>query len=280
MLGRRELAWREAERLFPYRSDKFPPLCDSPRSLLAEALYSRGPSVAEAFEALLEVANRCPSLSGGYLPSDGPTIDPNRFGPELLHALENCWYASRRESAQPALGLRRDSFYRLPKRIEHLADDLERVNGSRYGSPRADFESLLNRARKSGNAGQHPRIDREVEVLREQMVLPKLLRQYAERLRGRIGSRRRDFVLDQEANLLETVESRTGRPHLAEVSVLLEAIYRLDGSMLREREVSEKALADRRARYRASGKTPVGVVSSIFAEFDWSFQPSKTSRKK
>jgi hypothetical protein len=174
----------------------------------------------------------------------------------MLLALERCWFAAdRKRDSHAYVGFPRlDALKGLEKRLRTLADEIERVNDSVYGQPGHAFETALRSAHSIVNDERRETAAQEAfEDFRRRIKLPDELERYAEYL-ATLRGRKRDVCLDQEMDLLDLIELATAKPHLREGADLLTAIYAVANY---PRGASETILADRRNRYRKSGKVPV-----------------------
>ena len=200
---------------------------------------------------------------------------PSRLRGTLISALLDCWFAYRLAGSSKGdrLGKGRLSYYKFPKRVRDFAAEIERVNESWLGSPVrrlvARIDSILrDYGRRYGHLprAEHANLVKEYLSLYESgrrlEQLPVLLREYADALkpapRDGKGSEHKNLESDQEILLMDLVETETGKPHLSEVSLLLQAVYSLAGGS-KERSLEGKALSERRRRYRQSGKAPISL---------------------
>ena len=167
-----------------------------------------------------------------------------------------CWFAAHSKHDPPTyVGLRRlSALGRLKRQIRYLADDIDEVNTSIYGKPDNVFNAFISSGQFAVSADRREaEIQEEYQAFRRRMELPNALDEYAEYL-STLRGQRRNLVRDQEILFLELIVEMTGKPHLREVADLLGAAYSVAGI---SRDVSEKALADRRDRFKRGKKNPV-----------------------
>ncbi len=237
-----------AKLLYPWNGD-----FDLSQDFLREVFsQDGGERAAEAYAKLLGAYSPL-SIKGKHATS-GPPISKIHFGSELPRALEACWFAACLErTPRDYVGLPRlSALGRLKRQLRQLAKEIESVNDSVYGAPGHAFNEALASVIKHGTAGSVD-IEASFGAFQRRLNLPKELEEYGDYL-VTLRGRKRNLLVDQEVRLLDLVETRTRRPHLAECSDLLTATYAAVG--LKARDVSEKVLYDRRDRYRKSGKVP------------------------
>lgn len=198
-------------------------------------------------QAFSQVGRR-PETIAQHIPRTG-------FVPAMLNALALCWDAYRQGTNHRWItGIPKKSLKNLPKKLEALADDIEKVNFSVHASPVREIRAIA-----SGST-RRSRLSAVLESLRAEANsledLPRLLRDYAERLRilnrprltpsqrRKLEAKRKldgiDFielrgpqgrphnlVLNQEMRFLDLIESKTGQEHLGHAGVLLGAASKL-----------------------------------------------------
>jgi hypothetical protein len=139
-------------------------------------------------------------------------------------------------------GMTEYKLWSLPSKIEALADEIGKVNGSPYFAldllldldPRRRHAENLPEPLKSAETRESAEL-----ILKFVSIIPALLRFYGEHLRTRLksfrptGSHKEKRIPLQKfltIRLMRLIEDWAGQPCYAEVATLLEAAYRASGN--------------------------------------------------